>query len=180
MPDETTPTPTIPEPKGDTVPLSRFSQVVSERNEARELSAGYKARLTELGGEHTSALGALQARLDAGTTALASRERELYLSRQHGIHDPELVEYLGFKHSHAPKGDDGKPPAFEAWLTAYKATEPAVLRNGAGKPPALNAGTQELEAKEPAVDVAALTTEQYRAKRKELLAANKLRMGRPV
>jgi len=170
------------------VPHSRFATVIAERNTLRDEAAAHTAGALELKATHTAALAGLQGQVDALTTAqggsaaeLATAQRHLMLSRDHGINDADVVGFLDYRHAQVKPAEGEQAPSFTDWLTAYKATDPAILRtNGAASKvaPKVNGGATDVPATEPSVDVARLSLDQYRSQRAELLKANRVGTGK--
>jgi len=181
--------PETPDPGPDPVAYSRFSEVVGQRNEARNELAALKASGVELRAQHENETRKTDTRIEALVSAgrdsdAAGKvlERDLYLSRQHGISDPDISNFLSYKHGLTQPGEDGQRKPFTEWFAEYKATDPAVLRAAAGTvkaPPRLNGDTTEVPATQPTVDIGSLTREQYKAQRDTLLAANKIKVRAP-
>jgi len=134
------------------VPHDRLSEIVAQRNAARDELAEAKASLTETTGKTSKELERLRKDYETATGRIGELEgaaewskHEVSLARM-GVTDGERVDFLRHKFSKVEKPEDGERPAFDEWVSPMLEANPWLVTNGAGqpkpKPPAVNNGAK--------------------------------------
>lgn len=114
---------------GGMIPEARFSEVISERNEARariqQLEDALKkatAKADRLVEQHAEALEKMQTQHQE---SLLELEVSSVLS---DIDDPDVRDLLKRKHANLEVEEGQERPAFREWFGQYRETDPAILR----------------------------------------------------